>query len=333
MPPAATEHQLPGADAAVPLGGQRDGGQGRIWQSLVRVMRPHQWSKNVLLVMPLAMAHGLSDASRWPGLLAAFVAFCAVASSIYVVNDLIDAEDDRHHPTKRRRPFASGSLSRRHGPPIVAALLLLAGALCLLAPRAFAGWLAFYLLLSTAYSLHLKRKLLIDVMVLACLYTLRLLAGGAAAGVPVSKWMLAFSVFLFVSLAFAKRYAELLGVRATDPAAAGALRGRAYQVEDLRIIESTGPASGYLAVMVLALYINDSTDAGSNVARYYPTPSLLWLLCPLLMYWITRVWFVARRGALHDDPILFAIKDRVSWMVLAVGAMLVVAASRSWAIG
>lgn len=332
MPPAATKHQQPEAAAAAPLDYGRDGTQARTWQSLARVIRPHQWSKNVLLFVPLAMAHGLSNASRWPGLLAAFAAFCAVASSIYVVNDLLDANDDRHHPTKRRRPFASGALPRRHGPPIVAALLLFAAALCFLPPVTFALWLVFYLALSTAYSLYLKRKLLIDVMVLAGLYTLRLLAGGAAAGVPVSRWMLAFSVFLFVSLAFAKRYTELLGVQTADPAA-GSLRGRAYHVEDLRIIESAGPASGYLAVMVLALYISDSTGAASNVARYYPTPDLLWLLCPLLMYWITRVWFVARRGALHDDPILFAVKDRVSWMALGVAAILVVAASRSWAIG
>jgi 4-hydroxybenzoate polyprenyltransferase len=200
----------------------------------------------------------------------------------------------------------------------------MAALLCLWLPGNFVLVLCFYLLLSTYYSLYLKTKVLVDVMVLGGLYTLRIIAGGAAVNVEVSKWLLAFSIFLFVSLAFAKRYTELLAV---EQKGLTRTKGRAYRVEDLRIIEGVGPASGYLAVMVLALYINDASSARGQL---YPTPFFLWVLCPLLMYWITRVWFFAGRNILHDDPIVFAIKDRVSWMTLAVAAVLVGLASVGW---
>lgn len=298
----------------------------------VRALRPHQWVKNLLLLAPLVLAHvlpwaGGPAAEQWAHAALAFLAFCLTASAIYVLNDLVDVENDRRHPTKRRRPFASGELSPKAGPPLVAGLLLAAAALCLLAlPPRFGLALLAYAAASAAYSFWLKRRLLVDVFLLAGLYTLRLLAGGLAAEVEVSHWLLAFAIFLFVSLAFAKRYVELRRVRdrgEDQPA------GRGYAVDDLPIIEGTGPASGYLAVLVLALYINDPTGKGAS--QLYRSPIFLWLLCPLLMYWVTRVWFVARRGTLEDDdPILFAIRDRVSWATLALAVALVLAASVAW---
>ena len=297
--------------------------------ALARELRPHQWVKNLLLLVPLGLAHvlpwqGVDAAWQWAMAACGFVAFCLTASAIYAINDLRDLESDRAHPTKRRRPFASGALPTKMGLPLVAALLLAAAALCLAMPPRFAGTLLVYALLSCGYSFWLKQRMLVDVFVLATLYTLRLEAGGFAAGVVVSKWLLAFSIFLFVSLAFAKRYAELTMLQERGQTQS---RGRNYTVDDARIIEGTGPASGYMAVLVLALYIN---DASSAAGRYYPTPIFLWALCPLMMYWITRVWFFARRKVLHDDPIVFAIKDRVSWLTMLGALALVLMASQTW---
>lgn len=299
------------------------------FRPIIKAIRVHQWVKNVLVFIPLLLAHVLPWASptarqQWIHALLGFAAFCFAASSIYVVNDWVDVESDRAHSSKRRRPFASGALPTRFGPAMVIALVLLAAACCLMLPLDFAWTLAVYVLLSTAYSFVLKQRLLIDVFALAGLYTLRLYAGSRAANVEISQWLLAFSLFLFVSLAFAKRYAELTLLESEGRMRAS---GRNYNVDDLRIIESTGPASGYLAVMVLALYINDTS---SQASRLYKAPLFLWMLCPLLMYWITRVWFIARRKALDDDPILFALKDKVSWLTFALAACLVLLAWQPW---
>ena len=295
----------------------------------LRMLRPHQWVKNVLLLLPLLLAHvlpwhGRAQADQWLAAIGGFVAFCLTASAIYVINDLKDLDADRLHASKRTRPFASGVLPTKLGPPMVIALLGGAAAVCLILPAPFAIALIAYVILGTAYSVWLKQRLLLDVFVLAGLYTLRLLAGGYAGSVEVSKWLLAFSIFFFVSLAFAKRYAELV-MLADD--GQNKAKGRNYTTGDLRLVESAGLASGYLAVLVMALYINDASSAASKL---YTAPLFLWLLCPLLMYWITRIWFVAGRRALDDDPILFAIRDRVSWCTLLVAIAIVIAAWQPW---
>ncbi len=292
-----------------------------------RLLRVPQWVKNLLLFAPLFLAHQAHDRHRLLMTLLAATSFCFGASAIYVCNDALDAQDDRQHVRKRKRPFAAGEVSVAAA-PAVAGLLLLASFLpALLLPAKFFAWLIGYLALSTAYSFWLKRKLLVDVIVLASLYTLRLLAGGAAARVDVSPWLLAFSSFLFLSLAFAKRYSELRAAIVSDagefPAQQSVLRGRGYQPEDLRTIESVGPCSGYIAALVFALYIHNS----ELVISLYNHPLLLWLICPLLLYWITRVWFLAVRGSLTDDPLLFAMTDRVSWYTVIAAIMLAVAAS------
>jgi 4-hydroxybenzoate polyprenyltransferase len=287
------------------------------------LLRPHQWAKNFLVFLPLLLSHQVRDVHRWASVLTAFAAFCLAASSVYVFNDWRDVEQDRRHPTKRRRPLASGRLPLALAPPLSLALL---GAAVLMSawrlPLQFTVILTVYLAASAAYTAYFKSRLLVDVMVLAGLYTLRVLAGGAAGQAPVSNWMQAFSVFLFVSLAFVKRYTELTGIEERGETHAG---GRGYEVRDLRVIESVGPASGYMAVLVLALYINDPATT-----RLYPSPALLWPLCLVLMYWTTRIWFFARRRALHEDPILFALRDRGSWGCLAVAIAIVVLASIRW---
>jgi 4-hydroxybenzoate polyprenyltransferase len=286
---------------------------------IVKVMRPYQWVKNLLLGLPLAMSHEV-DATRLWHVGLAFVVFCLCASSAYVLNDLRDAEHDRQHPVKRHRPLASGQLSRGAGFALAFVLLALAFGLSLpLLPAKFSAMAGIYVVATLSYSFWLKQRLLVDVFVLAGLYTLRVLAGGAAVPVEVTPWLLAFCIFFFLSLAFAKRYAELRRVQGD---AGTQLRGRAYQVEDIEVIANVGPTSGYMAVLVLALYVNSST-----ANRLYERPFLLWLVCPLILYWVTRVWFLARRGVLSEDPLLFSLKDRTSLLVVALTAVLVILAA------
>lgn len=284
--------------------------------SLIGAMRPHQWTKNLLLLLPLVLSHQVGDPHRLAAAMIAFVAMCLCASAGYIFNDLLDLESDRRHPTKRLRPFASGKASVRGG-IILAVVALVAGFAIssLLLPWRFTALLAFYFALTTAYSLWLKTRLLVDVMVLAGLYTLRIIAGAQAVDVPLTMWLLAFSMFVFLSLAFVKRYSELIEAEHSGEEEA---RGRDYRVSDLRIIEAVGPASGYLAVVVFCNYLNSDM-----VRSLYRHPQVLWLVAPLLLYWLTRVWFLARRRVLHEDAILFALHDRVS-ILTAVVAIIVV---------
>jgi 4-hydroxybenzoate polyprenyltransferase len=291
-------------------------------RDMVRALRPYQWVKNLLLFVPIVMSHQFRDTPRLMQVVLGFAAFCLCASASYVLNDLWDREHDRHHPIKRNRPFAAGRLSAATG--VAMTLALFAAGVWLAAwllPPKFVAMLLLYVVITTAYSLWLKKKLLLDVFFLAGLYTHRVLAGGQAAEVEVSKWLLAFCIFFFLSLAFAKRYAELLRVQ--DDHSGQQVRGRAYRVEDLEIMSSVGPASGYMSVLVLALYVHQS----DLVATLYRSPSVLWLLCPVMLYWITRVWVLARRRKLTEDPILFAIRDKVSLMAVGVILAILVAAS------
>lgn len=235
----------------------------------------------------------------------ALMAFCLTASAVYVLNDLLDLQADRQHPQKRLRPFAAGDLPLAAAPWLLGLLVIFAAACCWRLPMVFAGWLALYGVSSVSYSVWLKHKPMIDVVLLAGLYTLRVLAGGAASDIVPSEWLLGFSLFIFMSLAFAKRHAELARLKAEL-----SWGTRGYLVHDLGLIETLGATSGYLAVLVLALYIH------APITRtLYRHPEYLWLLCPLLLYWISRLWLLARRGLLHEDPIIFAFRDRVSLMV------------------
>ena len=288
-------------------------------RAYLKAIRLHQWLKNVLVFVPVLMAHEWANITLLLHATLAFLAFGLCASSVYVLNDLLDLEADRQHPTKRRRPFAAGSIPITHGLLMIPLLLGVAFGVALLLPPLFLGVLAIYYLLTLAYSLRLKRTALIDVLTLAGLYTLRIIAGGAATGLSLSFWLLAFSMFLFLSLALVKRYSELLLIQkdAKDVAA-----GRGYLVVDLETLVHFGVASGYGSVLVLALYINSTV-----VESLYRYRAALWFICPLFLYWISRVWLLARRDQMHEDPVLFAIEDRLSHWLFVVMAAIVWAAT------
>jgi 4-hydroxybenzoate polyprenyltransferase len=218
-------------------------------------------------------------------------------------------QDDRHHVRKRFRPFASGALSLVKGWVAWPLLLLLAfGGAVAFMPVLFSLSLGVYFMLTMAYSLRFKQLAVVDVLTLAALYTLRLIAGAAAIDVAVSFWLLLFSMFIFLSLALIKRYSELKVAR--DAGKTGALRGRGYEPDDLELVSSLGGSAGFIAVLVLALYIQDGQSA-----HLYAMPQLIWLTCPAMLFWISRTWLIAHRGRMHDDPIVFALKDKVSWGV------------------
>lgn len=286
--------------------------------SVVRALRPHQWVKNLLVFVPLFAAHRAGDPDLLVRAGAAFVAFSLCASSVYVLNDLIDLEHDRAHPTKCLRPFASGALSPSVGwtmaPLLLVAALVIAG----FTGRYFLALVVTYFLATIAYSLQVKQVPVLDVIVLAGLYTIRLYSGSVAVDVPVSDWLATFSMFLFLSLALVKRTSQLQRYAETE----AATTGRGYAAEDRPQLSTLGVASGYISVLVLALYLS-----GDHVTTLYAHPRRLWLLCPLALYWTGRLWFLANRGVVDDDPVVFALKDKVSWAVLATAALVVIAAS------
>jgi 4-hydroxybenzoate polyprenyltransferase len=285
------------------------------WRALVRALRPHQWAKNVLVFVPMLAAHRVTDVQAEIGSWLAFVAFCLCASAVYILNDMLDLDADRAHVRKSLRPFACGDLSINAGVWLVPTLLLAAGAVSATLPSAFALALGAYFLLTLAYSLRLKRIPLIDTSTLAALYTVRIVAGGLAIGVLVSFWLLLFSIFIFLSLAFVKRYAEFDALQRRKKATAA---GRSYDVHDLPLLESLGTASGYMSVVVLALYINSSA-----AAPLYRHPQYIWVLCVLLTYWIGRIWMKTHRGKMNEDPVLFALRDRVSLGIALICAAVI----------
>lgn len=273
----------------------------------LKALRLHQWLKNLLVLVPLLTAHLFLEPAAIMQAALAFLAFGLCASGVYVLNDLLDLTPDRQHKTKRKRPFAAGRLPLLHG-ILVAPLLTASGlALSLACNPKFTFVLLVYYVMTLAYSLKLKRIVMIDVVLLAGLYTIRIIGGAIAIEVDLSFWLLAFSMFIFLSLALLKRYTELRSMLGTGKSAAS---GRGYAVDDLALLQSLGAAAGYIAVMVMALYIN-STES----IELYRNPRLLWMICPILLYWVSRVWIVAHRGDMHDDPIVFAATDRVSQIV------------------
>jgi len=279
------------------------------FSSLAQALRVHQWTKNLLLFVPLLASHRFMEAQLlWHALLS-FLAFGACASSVYLLNDLLDLPDDRQHATKCRRPLAAGTFPILHALFLIPSLLLAAFALALwLLPIQFAGVLAVYYVLTLTYSLWLKRVVMLDVVTLAMLYTVRVVAGAAAMALVATFWILAFCMFLFLSLAFVKRYTELCDSRQKGDAEKSS--GRGYHATDFELLASLGAASGYISVLVLALYINDAATG-----TLYQSPQWMWGACPLLLYWLSRVWLLAHRGQMHDDPIVFALRDGMSrWL-------------------
>lgn len=281
----------------------------------LKAIRLHQWVKNALVFLPPLLAHRIAEPVVLLKAVMAFVAFGCCASSVYVTNDLFDLAADREHPRKRHRPFAAAVLSVRSGLYAAVALLLCAALLAAAIGWRYAVVLACYYIVTWSYSLRLKRVALLDVMMLAGFYTLRIIAGSAATRIELSFWLLAFSVFLFLSLGFVKRYAELYDARKAGKLAG---HGRGYGPDDLALIMSLGTASGYCAVVVIALYIN-SADSIALYHRHKP----MWLICPLMLFWISRVWMLTSRGHMHDDPVVFALRDRMSLLVFGALGLIV----------
>jgi 4-hydroxybenzoate polyprenyltransferase/phosphoserine phosphatase len=298
----------------------------KAWPKAIRL---HQWAKNVLIFLPLLLAHshdrGLAAAAA-----VAFISFGLCASATYIVNDLLDLDADRQHPRKRRRPFASGDLSAITGVVVVLLFLAASATLALAVPHIihaispsldvvppyqinFFGWLCIYLVTTLAYSLRLKRAGLVDVVVLSGLYTIRILAGSAATGVAVSTWLASFSIFFFLSLAFVKRFAELESLRERGGVSPS---GRSYHVADIEQLRSFGTASGYASVVVFTLYISNL-----DAAELYQHTNRLWLLVPILLLWISRLWLQASRGQLDEDPVVYAVTDKRS---LLLGLLVVI---------
>ena len=313
----ATPALVTKAAAVAPVGQQfpaRPAGF-KLW---VKALRAHQWVKNVLIFVPIGLVQKF-DTHTLTLTLLAFLAFSLCASSVYLINDLLDLESDRAHPRKRERPFAAARLPLLGGLFLAPVLLLAAFVIAAYITPKFLAVLAGYYLLTLAYSLHLKRMPLVDVLMLAALYTLRIIAGGAAAGVALSFWLLAFSVFLFLSLGIVKRYAEMDMVKASAGEKAA---GRGYHVDDLPLLRNLGTSSGYGAVLVLAMYINSPESQ-----LVYAHPKRLWLLAPIVLYWISRIWLKTHRGLMHDDPIVFALKDTASRLVLVAALAVTISAT------
>lgn len=275
-------------------------------RSLIRALRVHQWIKNLLLLVPLILAHRFADTESWRRALIGFFAFSLTASSIYLINDLFDLASDRRHPRKRLRPMAHGDLSIPFAliSAIVCLSLALVGAWTLISPAFFLVLLG-YILTTSIYTISLKRIPVVDVLALAFFYVYRLLAGAVAASVFLSPWLLAFAAFLFLSLGCLKRVGELTLLRETETNIAHS--GRGYAMEDLSMMALFGVNAGFLSVLVLALYMSST-----EVVSLYRHPNVLWGVAVMLLYWLMRMWLITWRGLMHDDPVLFAVRDRAS---------------------
>jgi 4-hydroxybenzoate polyprenyltransferase len=283
--------------------------------SLKSSLRTYQWTKNFLVFVPLVAAHELSDINAIVAALGMFVCFCLVSSFGYVINDLLDLQSDRAHPIKYRRPFASGQLDVRQGLSLAGILFALAvlGGNLLPYPSLFV--LLGYLLLTVSYSIYLKTRLMLDVVALGATFTLRVLGGAVAIQSELSFYLLSFSIFLFSSLSLLKRYAELHNLRERRKTFA---RGRGYAVEDMGTVRSIGVALGCMSAFILGQYINSPL-----VTQFYTKPQLIWMLFPLLLYWLGRIWILAGRGQVNEDPLIFAMRDNASRAVLVIGAIVV----------
>jgi 4-hydroxybenzoate polyprenyltransferase len=287
---------------------------------LLRAMRVHQWTKNILIFIPLIASHQILSGPRLLAGCVAFLSFSLCASGVYILNDCLDLEADRNHPTKKRRPFASGDLSIPVGLVVSVGCLATSFALSILLPLAYFVVLTLYFVLTSSYSLYLKRLVLVDVIILAQLYTVRVYAGGAAIAIAPSHWLLTFSLFIFLSLALMKRFTEIKFKVAQQNIETG-IRGRGYRTTDSEHIASIGSSSGLIAVLVLALYISSK-----EVFALYSHPEMLWVICPVMLYWVTRAWMLTYRNKMDDDPVVFAVRDAKSYIVAVLIAAIILLA-------
>ena len=280
---------------------------------VILAMRPHQWVKNILVFAPLILSFQFLRIDLIFEAFIAFIAFSFTASGLYIVNDLLDIEADKVHPTKCNRPFASGRLSKSWGIVEAIILLSLAFGIASYLDSKFLAALFIYAILSASYSFRLKKIVLLDVSVLAVLYTIRIIAGTFAVSLELSYWLIVFSIFIFTSLAMVKRVSELHNVQLQDKEY---VDGRGYSIQDREMISSLGAASGFVSVLVLALFIHDPLTV-----QRYSHPEWLWIIVPTILYWIGRVWIIAHRGQMNEDPVVFAVRDKVSYLILFLAAI------------
>ena len=278
-----------------------------LFKSILKEIRVYQWVKNILLFLPIVLAHTIDNITDLTNVLIGFFSFSISASFVYVLNDLLDLDSDRNHPRKKNRPLASGDLPIQIGIALVPILFIIGVGLSLLLNFKFQLILLAYILITTAYSFSLKKIPILDIIILATLFTSRIVAGAFAANVYLSMWILAFSMFFFMNLAVLKRYTELLVMKKNKQIKAV---GRGYHIEDMGLLLSIGPAAGFLSVLVFVLYIDSSQATG-----LYSEPLVLWLIAPVFLYWISRIWHLSVRGNMTDDPIVFTGKDKVSYIV------------------
>ncbi|MEE2769544.1 MAG: UbiA family prenyltransferase [Pseudomonadota bacterium] len=289
-------------------------------KSWLKTFRVHQWLKNTLLFVPLLAAHQVTNIQFLSTLFLAFISFSLCASSVYMTNDLLDLESDRRHPRKKNRPFAAATIPITAGALLIPICIFASLTLGLMVGPVFLSWLIFYLVLTTTYSVVLKQIVLVDCLTLASLYTVRIAAGAAAVSIQLSFWLLAFSVFIFLSLAFVKRFIELeLQAKIGNKI----VHGRGYKAQDSQLLQTMGVSSGYAAVLVLALYLQSD-----NVTMLYSQPLFIWATIPLIHFWISWVWIKAARDEVHDDPVVFAIKDKTSLVVAILTTIAVLFASK-----
>lgn len=280
----------------------------KTWKLALKQIRPHQWIKNVLVFLPAFAGHKLVSSENIQNGLLAFAGFSFAASFVYVLNDLLDLKADRNHHTKKRRPFASGDLPIKWGLLLLPLLLAGSAIMAALLPVDFAIWIAVYLFLNLAYSLYLKQSVVVDIIILSMMYTLRIFAGSAATSVPISEWLLSFSTLFFFSLACVKRYTEI--IRSKNKIT---LDGRGYRQVDYSMVQSLGVGSGLISILIILLYLQSN-----DVRALYSNPQNLWFATPVLLFWISRIWILTNRDEIHDDPVVFAVKDKTSWVCLAL---------------
>ncbi len=285
---------------------QRFDDRAPLLRTLRKALRLHQWAKNALIFLPLVLAHTLAG-SRVLSAVVAFFCFSLCASATYILNDLLDIEADRRHPRKRYRPFASGDMAAKSGVLIAGGFLLLSLAAAFTLPSGFLAYLVLYLVTTLSYSFYFKRIVLIDVMLLSGLYTIRLLAGSEAESVMISPWLAGFSIFLFLSLAMVKRFSEMQNLRTAGNAPSN---GRGYLTSDIEQLRAFGTSAAYAAVVVFSFYISSLSGL-----KLYQHPQRLWLITPLMIFWLSRVWLLASRGELDEDPVIFAVTDKLSLLI------------------
>lgn len=283
--------------------------------SILRQIRVRQWTKNLLVFVPLLLIHRLDDFDLFLRCVLTFFAFSAMASASYIINDFKDLSSDRDHPIKRGRPLASGALPQGIAIALIPSLMAVSLVFSTMVSPLVTAAIALYFIASLSYSLYAKQFAALDVVILGLLYPMRLVAGGYAVEVPVSFWLVAFSMFLFLSLALVKRYSEILAYSGDDDAM---IAGRDYMKSDLPLLSQIGISSGLISVLVLALYVNSDT-----VTIRYTSPEFIWGLCPIAAYWICRIWILATRGKLHDDPVLFATYDPPTYVMAAISLAII----------